>query len=105
MDGYGGALYCGTGCFHRRESLCGRRYSEDFRAEWNTKTWKNAERSVQELEEASKVLANCDYEKGTLWGKEVSLYLDFYSPHLIKHNTYGIRYANPLDFGSKDRCF
>ncbi|RVX14697.1 Cellulose synthase-like protein E6 [Vitis vinifera] len=43
LDGYGGALYCGTGCFHRRESLCGRRYSEDFKAEWSTRTWKNAE--------------------------------------------------------------
>ena len=69
------ALYCGTGCFHRRESLCGRRYSEDFKAEWSTRTWKNAERTVQELEEASKVLANCSYEKGTLWGQEVSLSL------------------------------
>lgn len=73
LDGYGGALYCGTGCFHRRESLCGRRYSEDFKAEWSTRTWKNAERTVQELEEASKVLANCSYEKGTLWGQEMGL--------------------------------
>ncbi|KAK4398632.1 Cellulose synthase-like protein E6 [Sesamum angolense] len=31
------------------------------------------DRSVQELEEASKILANCSYEKGTQWGKEMGL--------------------------------
>ncbi|KAI8021016.1 Cellulose synthase-like protein E6 [Camellia lanceoleosa] len=30
IDGYNAALYCGTGCFHRRESLCGLKYSENY---------------------------------------------------------------------------
>ncbi|KAK6154480.1 hypothetical protein DH2020_008728 [Rehmannia glutinosa] len=37
LDGFGGTLYIGTGCFHRRESVSG------------------------------------NYEKGTLWGKEMGL--------------------------------
>ncbi|KAJ9672427.1 hypothetical protein PVL29_025871 [Vitis rotundifolia] len=71
VDGYGGAFYCGMGCFHRRESLCGRKYSKNYRGEWKRGAQKNAERTVDELEEASTVLANCSYEKDTLWGKEV----------------------------------
>ncbi|KAA8527078.1 hypothetical protein F0562_008693 [Nyssa sinensis] len=75
IDGHGGALYCGTGCFHRRESLCGRKYSKDYRGDqWNIMvTDKHKDTTVDELEEASKVLANCSYEKGTQWGKEMGL--------------------------------
>lgn len=75
MGGYDAALYCGTGCFHRRESLCGKVYSKDYRAEWETETKKNADKTSNELEEASKVLANCSYEKDTQWGKKVSVSL------------------------------
>ncbi|KAK9269762.1 hypothetical protein L1049_001540 [Liquidambar formosana] len=35
IDGYGAVFYCGTGCFHRRESLCGRKYSKDHRGQWD----------------------------------------------------------------------
>ncbi|XP_073124446.1 cellulose synthase-like protein E6 [Henckelia pumila] len=73
LDGFGGALYIGTGCFHRRESLSGKKYSEDHRTEWNNADDNKKGRTVEELEEASKVLANCSYEKGTLWGKEMGL--------------------------------
>ncbi|KAI7993610.1 Cellulose synthase-like protein E6 [Camellia lanceoleosa] len=31
------------------------------------------DRTVHELEEGSKILANCSYEKGTQWGKEMGL--------------------------------
>lgn len=68
LGGYGAALYCGTGCFHRRESLCGRKFSEDQTFEWNSKL---EEKSTEELEEASKVVANCSYEEETQWGKQV----------------------------------
>ncbi|KAL6543080.1 hypothetical protein OROHE_010600 [Orobanche hederae] len=72
IDGFGGALYIGTGCFHRRESLSGKYYEnrglEPDIVEDNTKG-----RAVEELEEASKALADCSYEKGTLWGKEMGL--------------------------------
>ena len=75
LDGYGGALYVGTGCFHRRESLSGMKYSKDQRTEDNNMNGKTKDQTVGELEEASKVLANCSYEKDTEWGKEVSLSL------------------------------
>ncbi|KAL0362936.1 UNVERIFIED_CONTAM: Cellulose synthase-like protein E6 [Sesamum calycinum] len=73
LDGFGGALYVGTGCFHRRESLSGNKYSGSHRIESHSVIDNTKGRSVQELEEASKVLANCSYEKGTQWGKEMGL--------------------------------
>lgn len=71
IGGYGAALYCGTGCFHCRTSLCGTKYSEEHKGLWNSETRKDDNRTVHELEEASKVLASCGFEKGTQWGKEV----------------------------------
>ncbi|OMP04213.1 Cellulose synthase [Corchorus olitorius] len=73
VGSFGTALYCGTGCFHRRASLCGSKYSEEFKGSWNSETKKNDQRTIDELEEASKVVASCDYEKGTQWGKEMGL--------------------------------
>uniref|UniRef100_A0A7N0ZXY1 Uncharacterized protein n=1 Tax=Kalanchoe fedtschenkoi TaxID=63787 RepID=A0A7N0ZXY1_KALFE len=72
LGGYGAALFCGTGCFHRRESLCGRIFSKDDKIELKTDNTIR-EKSVNELEKAAKVLADCCYEKGTSWGKEVGL--------------------------------
>ncbi|KAI9186623.1 hypothetical protein LWI28_019163 [Acer negundo] len=73
ISGYDAALYSGTGCFHRRESLSGGKYSKDYIGNKDIETKKNDQRSVHELEEASKVLANCSYEKNTQWGKEMGL--------------------------------
>ncbi|KAJ4980278.1 hypothetical protein NE237_031115 [Protea cynaroides] len=73
VDGYGGALYCGTGCFHRREALCGRKYSSECRGQQNRKIERKEERSIGEVAEKCKVLANCTYERGTQWGKEMGL--------------------------------
>ncbi|XVE50865.1 hypothetical protein DITRI_Ditri01bG0198300 [Diplodiscus trichospermus] len=73
IGGYGAALYCGTGCFHRRVSLCGSKYSKENKGLWNLETTRNDKRTVTELEEASKVLASCGYEEGTRWGKEMGL--------------------------------
>ncbi|KAI3456800.1 hypothetical protein Pfo_013463 [Paulownia fortunei] len=73
LDGFGVALYVGTGCFHRRESLSGKKYLESHGIEFQTIKDNIKGRTVEELEEASKVLANCSYEKGTLWGKEMGL--------------------------------
>ncbi|KAK8623042.1 hypothetical protein V6N13_117937 [Hibiscus sabdariffa] len=73
IGGYGAALYCGTGCFHRRTSLCGSKYSEAYKESSNWGMRKEDKRTVYELEEASKVLATCGYEKGTQWGKEMGL--------------------------------
>ncbi|KAL2495845.1 Cellulose synthase-like protein E1 [Forsythia ovata] len=73
IDGFGGTLYCGTGCFHRRESLCGSKYSKDHRFELHNVKSNTKDKTVQELEEACKPLANCDYENDTQWGKEMGL--------------------------------
>nr|XP_027061309.1 cellulose synthase-like protein E6 isoform X1 [Coffea arabica]XP_027063967.1 cellulose synthase-like protein E6 isoform X1 [Coffea arabica] len=73
IDGNGGALYCGTGCFHRRASLCGMKFSEDNRSELKSVKHEIEGRPVEELEEASKQVANCSYEDGTQWGKEMGL--------------------------------
>uniref|UniRef100_A0A2N9HRR5 Cellulose synthase-like protein E6 n=1 Tax=Fagus sylvatica TaxID=28930 RepID=A0A2N9HRR5_FAGSY len=74
LDGYDHATpYCGSACFHRRESLCGKVYSKDYRGEWNIEAKKNAYKTVNELEEASKILASCSYEKDTQWGEKMGL--------------------------------
>ncbi|KAL5548653.1 hypothetical protein UlMin_003884 [Ulmus minor] len=66
LDGYGGPLYIGSGCFHRRDILCGRKIGEE-----NKEIMKSG--NVRELEEKTKVLASCTYEKNTPWGKEKGL--------------------------------
>ncbi|KAL3537194.1 hypothetical protein ACH5RR_000560 [Cinchona calisaya] len=73
IDGNGGTLYCGTGCFHRRVSLCGMKFSEDNRSELKSVKDEIEGRPIEELEEASKLVANCSYEEGTQWGKEMGL--------------------------------
>ncbi|KDP39303.1 hypothetical protein JCGZ_01060 [Jatropha curcas] len=74
MCGYGSALYCGTGCFHRRESLSGKNYSRGNKLKLdNFDSERNDKRTVDELEEASKLVASCCYEKDTLWGQEMGL--------------------------------
>lgn len=73
LDGSGGPLYIGTGCFHRRDVLCGKKYSKRYRNDWNSKNYRNSKDNVTELEEKSKQLANCSYEENTQWGKEMGL--------------------------------
>lgn len=71
VGGYDAALFCGTACFHRRESLSGAKYSRDCRENVDSEAKKIDERTASELEKISKVLASCSYEKDTPWGKEV----------------------------------
>ena len=73
MDGYGGPIYCGSGCFHRREILCGRKYDKETKIELKRENDSKREESLLELEETSKALASCTYETNTQWGKEVSI--------------------------------
>ena len=77
LDSLGGPLYIGTGCFHRREILCGKKFNDQYKKDWNE--YKNTgllkEASLHELEEKSKALASCTFEKNTLWGKEVTNFL------------------------------
>ncbi|KAJ1441227.1 Nucleotide-diphospho-sugar transferase [Sesbania bispinosa] len=76
MDGFGGPMYIGTGCFHRRDTLCGRKFSDQYKNDWESAD-KNidqmTEASLHELEEKSKALASCTYEENTSWGKEMGL--------------------------------
>lgn len=78
MDGLGGPLYIGTGCFHRRDTLCGRVFSKNQTTSnyWNRG---NEHRFLEEasfdLQERLKNLASCTFEKDTQWGNEVP-YLD-----------------------------
>ncbi|KAL4618569.1 hypothetical protein ACB092_06G020300 [Castanea dentata] len=73
LGGYGAAPYCGTGCFHRRESLTGKVHPKDYSGEWIIEAKNNTNKTVIELEEASKVTANCSYERDTQWGKKMGL--------------------------------
>lgn len=74
-------MYIGTGCFHRRDVLCGRKFNKQYRNDWNNANDENInhriEASLQEMEEKSKPLASCTYEENTSWGKEVNLTLFF----------------------------
>ncbi|XP_072078244.1 cellulose synthase-like protein E6 isoform X4 [Arachis hypogaea] len=93
ISGHGAALYCGTGCFHRRESLSGSHF-RDYKAKldhmiMNTKIEDN--RTVDELNEASKLLATCTYEHGTLWGKEpTSLWFLPFAYAFVANNVYSL---------------
>ncbi|XP_059437213.1 cellulose synthase-like protein E6 [Corylus avellana] len=75
FDGHGGPLYIGTGCFHRRDTLCGHKYGKEFKADWKGGKWndRKVEESASVLEETCKVLASCTYENNTQWGKEMGL--------------------------------
>ncbi|GMN68342.1 hypothetical protein TIFTF001_037397 [Ficus carica] len=90
--GYGAAIYCGTACFHRRESISGEKYSKGARVQLNTRPKKNEGKSVVDLEESSKVLASCSYEKGTQWGIEVNhrSLLPFQFPSLTAFSKFSV---------------
>ncbi|XBI81882.1 hypothetical protein VPH35_090696 [Triticum aestivum] len=57
MDSVGGPMYVGTGCFHRREILCGRRFTEDYKEDWNGGIKDKTQESIVEIEEKAKSLA------------------------------------------------
>ncbi|KAL6954516.1 hypothetical protein U1Q18_008729 [Sarracenia purpurea var. burkii] len=70
MDGSGGPLYGGNACFHRRDALLGMKYRNDYKADWMAEIDKKVEESALVLEQKCKVLATCNYEENTEWGKE-----------------------------------
>ncbi|PIA26457.1 hypothetical protein AQUCO_09300038v1 [Aquilegia coerulea] len=74
MDGCGGPLYIGTGCFHRREVLCGKKYGTEFDVEYEDSVLINkVQEGASKLEETAKIVADCTFEEGTQWGKEMGL--------------------------------
>jgi len=67
-DGFGGPFFIGTCCFLRRDSLCRK---TEYKNGWNDENENEViEVNLHELEEESKALANCIYEKNTLWEKK-----------------------------------
>ncbi|KAG8657788.1 hypothetical protein MANES_03G090316v8 [Manihot esculenta] len=73
MDGLGGPLYIGTCCFHRRDVLCGRKFTKGCKFQWKIDDDNKGRKSIQELEEETKPLASCTYEQNTEWGNEMGL--------------------------------
>ncbi|XP_050371387.1 cellulose synthase-like protein E1 [Argentina anserina] len=73
LDGYGGTLYVGSGCFHRRDTLCGRKFNKEYKSEMKWENRKGEETSILKLEESCKSLASCTFEENTQWGKEMGL--------------------------------
>ncbi|EOY11992.1 Cellulose synthase like E1 isoform 3 [Theobroma cacao] len=74
LDGSGGPLYIGSGCFHRRDALCGKKFSEECKIQRKGgNNMMRREKSALELEENSRFLASCTYEENTQWGKEIGL--------------------------------
>ncbi|XP_030491027.2 cellulose synthase-like protein E6 isoform X3 [Cannabis sativa] len=74
FDTSGGPCYIGTGCFHRRESLSGKKYNEASKVilDWKRKN-EDEGISAEALEETTKVLASCTFEENTQWGKEMGV--------------------------------
>ncbi|KAE8731505.1 Cellulose synthase-like protein E1 [Hibiscus syriacus] len=73
LDGYGVPLYVGDGCFHRKDVLCGRKFSRESDNEFEIAIGKERVEAADVLEEKSKVLASCAYENNTEWGKDMGL--------------------------------
>ncbi|KAL9233680.1 hypothetical protein vseg_008644 [Gypsophila vaccaria] len=73
LDGLGGPLYIGTGCFHRREVLQGLRYTKEYMIDNKIQNTFMAKEVSQELEEKAKNLASSTYELNSQWGKEIGL--------------------------------
>ncbi|KAL8256512.1 hypothetical protein R6Q59_031579 [Mikania micrantha] len=71
LDGNGGPLYVGTGCFHRRDILLGKSFDEKSRFEW--KTDNEHDDTPRITIEETKNLASCTFEIDTEWGKEMGL--------------------------------
>ncbi|XWS64954.1 hypothetical protein CRYUN_Cryun05aG0048600 [Craigia yunnanensis] len=73
LNANGGPCYIGTGCFHRREALYGKKYDKDCKVDWNRLNNRKVNESASVLEDTYKVLASCTFEQNTLWVKEKGL--------------------------------
>ncbi|KAJ4758031.1 hypothetical protein LUZ62_068406 [Rhynchospora pubera] len=72
LDGYGGPLYIGSGCYHRRESLLGKKYDQTHKLELVARE-RDYKSTSLDLEERAKNLITCAFEDNTQWGNEVGL--------------------------------
>ena len=85
LDGCGGPLYVGTGCFHRRDTLCGRKFGKEYKTDRSSLNDIRRKDSVHELEKNLKGLASSTYDKNTQWGKEVTLLCQTHTHTHNKH--------------------
>ena len=93
LDANGGPCYIGSGCFHRRETLCGMKYSKGCETEWKRENERKTRENASVLEESCKVLASCTYEENTQWGKEeVALSLSLSHTHTHTHDCLGCKF-------------
>ncbi|TVU05851.1 hypothetical protein EJB05_49035, partial [Eragrostis curvula] len=76
LDSVGGPPYIGTGCFHRRETLCGKRFYKEYKEDWDRGTKEKLEQCMDQIEEKAKSLATCTYELNTEWGSEIGVMYD-----------------------------
>ncbi|KAK4804502.1 hypothetical protein SAY86_004319 [Trapa natans] len=67
LDSHGGVLFIGSGCFHRREILCGMKFGEEGKIAASMVSKISKEHQLRDLKD----LASCTYEKNTHWGSEV----------------------------------
>lgn len=80
MNAHGGPIFCGTGCFFRRDSFCRKKYSRDpsVLLEWRKKGGiRNTVGSINMLEQKSRVYASCTYEQNTQWGRDMGVIYGF----------------------------
>ncbi|KAF7142065.1 hypothetical protein RHSIM_Rhsim06G0230800 [Rhododendron simsii] len=105
IDGWDVALFCGTGCFHRRDSLCGLKFSKNYRGELNSQCNITKDSSVHDMEQGSKVLASCSYEKGTQWGKEMGLVYGCLVEDIITGLTIQCRGWKPVHYNPERKAF
>ncbi|KAK8545523.1 hypothetical protein V6N12_026355 [Hibiscus sabdariffa] len=97
FDGNGGTFYAGTGCVHRREALCGMKYSKELKA---TKSDRKIRETASSIEQDCKALASCTYEENTQWGKQMgvkyeSLVEDILTGMSIQNRRWRSVYFNP----------
>lgn len=56
-DGYEGPIYIGRGCFHRRDTLCGRKFIKGSKSDMKWEISRKREESgIHELEKIQRVL-------------------------------------------------
>ncbi|KAG6394167.1 hypothetical protein SASPL_144747 [Salvia splendens] len=72
LDAHGGPLYIGSGCFHRRDALTGKKYEKGSHINWKQVNEIQEPNRQNLLEETAK-FANCSYEENSSWGKEMGL--------------------------------
>ncbi|XP_052167114.1 cellulose synthase-like protein E1 [Oryza glaberrima] len=83
LDSVGGCLYIGTGCFHRREILCGRIFSKDYKENWNRGIKERGKENINEIKEKATSLVTCTYEHRTQWGNNIGVKYGFPAEDII----------------------